>query len=75
MPYGGRKASPRTSSIVQIIFYFLSLEIRGYILKISVILIGLDSYSRSSLFIISAFFDMIQSFNRNFRHIRYLGLW
>ena len=44
---GGRRTSPRTSFIVQSIFYFLSLEIRGYILRNQKNLIGLDSYSRS----------------------------
>ena len=49
VPSGGRKTSPSTSSTVQIILYFLSLEIRGYILRNQKILTGLDSYSRSSL--------------------------
>ena len=34
MPCGGPKMSPRTSSIVQILFYIWSFEISGNILRI-----------------------------------------
>ena len=33
VPFGCRKTSPRTSSIVQIVFYFSPFEIGGYILN------------------------------------------
>ena len=42
----GRKTSPRTSTIVQIIFYSWSFEISMNILRNQKYLIGLDSYSR-----------------------------
>ena len=45
MSCGGPKKSPRTSSIVQIIFSFSSFEIREDILRNQKIIIGLDSYS------------------------------
>ena len=41
----GPKKSPRTSSIVHFIFYFLSFEISGGILKNQTIMIGLESFS------------------------------
>ena len=44
VPCGGPKKSPRTSSIVQIIFSFWSFEIGGGILRNQKILIGLDSF-------------------------------
>ena len=34
VPCGGPKRSPRTSSLVQIIFFFWSFEINGNILRI-----------------------------------------
>ena len=43
---GGRKTSPRTSTIVQFIFYFWSFEISVNILRNQKLMIGLDSYSR-----------------------------
>ena len=46
VPCGGRKTSPRTSTIVQFIFYFWSFEISVNILKKSEINDWLDSYSR-----------------------------
>ena len=45
VPCGGPKKSPRTSSIVQIIFSFWSFEISESILRIQKINIGLDSFS------------------------------
>ena len=45
-PCGGRKTSPRTSIIVQFIFYFWSFEISVNILRNQKQMIGLDSYSR-----------------------------
>ena len=55
MPCGGRKTSHRTSSIVQVIFYFLSLEITGYILRDRKILIALDSYSSIAFYQFATF--------------------
>ena len=46
VPCGGRKTSPRTSTIVQFIFYFWSFEISVNILRNQKYMIGLDSYSR-----------------------------
>ena len=43
---GGRKTSPRTSTIVQFIFHFRSFEISERILRSQKLSIGLDSYSR-----------------------------
>ena len=43
---GGRKTSPRISTIVQFIFYFWSFEISVNILRNQKYMIGLDSYSR-----------------------------
>ena len=43
---GGRQMSPRTSTIVQFIFYFWSFEISVNILRNQKYLIGLDLYSR-----------------------------
>ena len=48
---GGRKTSPRTSTIVQFIFYFLFFEIGVNILRNQKQMIGLDSYSRQFLII------------------------
>ena len=49
VPCGGRKKSPRTSSIVQIIFSFWSFEISEGILRNQKITIGLESFSNQSL--------------------------
>ena len=49
MPCGGPKKSPRTSSIVQIIFSFWSFEISGGILRNKKKIIGLDSFSNQRL--------------------------
>ena len=46
LPCGDRKTSPRTSTIVQFIFYFWSFEISVNILRNQKKMIGLDSYSR-----------------------------
>ena len=46
MQSGGRKTSPRTSIIVQFIFYFCSFEISVNILRNQKQVISLDSYSR-----------------------------
>ena len=43
---GGRKTSPRTSTIAQFIFYFWSFEISVNILRNQKYMIGLASYSR-----------------------------
>ena len=45
VPCGGPKKSPRTSSIVQIIFSFWSFEISEDILRNQKFIIGLDSFS------------------------------
>ena len=45
MPCDGPKKSPRTSSIVQIIFSFWSFEISKGILRNLKFIIGLDSFS------------------------------
>ena len=49
VPCGGRKTSPRTSTIVQFIFYFWSFEISVNILRNQKQMIGLDIYSRQVL--------------------------
>ena len=46
---GGPEKSPRTSSIVQIIFFFWSFVIRWGILRNQKFNIGLDSFSNQSL--------------------------
>ena len=51
VPCGGGKTSPRTSTIVQFIFYFWSFEISVNILRNQKWMIGLDSYSRQVLII------------------------
>ena len=51
MPCGGPKKSPRTSSIVQIIFSFWSFEISKGILREQKFIIGLDSFSNQRLYI------------------------
>ena len=52
MPCGGPKKSPRTSSIVQIIFSFWSFEISEGILRNQKLFIGLDSFSKQGFYII-----------------------
>ena len=54
LPHGPKK-SPRTSSIVQIIFSFWSFEIREGILRNQKIIIGLDSYSNQRLIYLAPF--------------------
>ena len=49
VPYDSLKKRPRTSSIVQYIFYFWSFEISRNILEISENIIFLDSYILNSL--------------------------
>ena len=49
VPCGGRKKSPRTSSIVQIKFSFWSFEISEGILGDQKIIIGLDLFSNQRL--------------------------
>ena len=51
MPCGGRKKSPRTSTIVQIIFSFWSFEISEGILRYQKLIIGLDQFSNQRLYI------------------------
>ena len=51
MPCGGPIKSPRTSSIVQIIFSFWSFEISEGILRNQKLIIGLDSFSNQRLYI------------------------
>ena len=62
VPCGGRKTFPRTSIIVQFIFYFWSFEISVNILRNQKYLIGLDSYSRQ----VSNYLDPI---------LIYISLW
>ena len=45
VPCGGPKKSPRTSSIVQVIFSFWSFEISEDILRNQKLIIGQDSFS------------------------------
>ena len=55
---GGPKTSPRTPSIVQIIFSFWPFEIREEdILRNEKIIIGLDSYSNQRSIYIWSHFD------------------
>ena len=49
VPCGGPKMSPRTSSIVQIIFSFWSFQISEGIQRNQKIIIGLDSFSNHCL--------------------------
>ena len=49
VPCGGPEKSPRTSSIVQIIFSYWSFEISERILRNQKITIGLDSFSNQRL--------------------------
>ena len=55
MPCGGPKKSPRTSSIVQIIFSFWSFEISGGILTNQKIINGLDSFFKQYLMFLASF--------------------
>ena len=51
VPCGGPKMSPRTSSIVQIIFSFWFFEISEGILRNQKLIISLDLFSRQRLYI------------------------
>ena len=51
VPCGGRKTSPRTSTIVQFIFHFWSFENSERILRNQKLTIGLDSYSRQFIYL------------------------
>ena len=51
VPCGGRKTSPRTSTIVQFIFHFWSFEISERILRNQKLTIGLDSYSKQFIYL------------------------
>ena len=55
VPCGSPKMSPRTSSIVPIIFSFWSFEISEGILRNQKIIIGLDSFSNQSLIYFALF--------------------
>ena len=59
VPRGGPKKSPRTSSIVQIIYSVWSFEING-ILRNQKFIIGLNSFSNQS-FIYLTLFGLIWS--------------
>ena len=63
---GGRKTSPRTSTIVQFIFHFWSFEISKRILRNQKLTIGLDSYSRQFIYLglIWIYIHVYQSLNR-----------
>ena len=60
---GGRKMSPRTSTIVQFIFHVWSFEVREHILINQNLIIGLDAYSRLR-FIYLDFILIYRSLNR-----------
>ena len=60
----GPKTSPRTSSIVQIIFTFLSFEISEDILKNQKIIIGLDSYSNQRSIYLAPFLARLHEVHR-----------
>ena len=49
VPCGGPKKSPRTSSIVQVIFSFWSFEISEDVLRNQKFIIGKDSFSYQCL--------------------------
>ena len=53
--YGGPNRSPRTSTIVQIIFSFWSFEISGGLLRNQKFIIGLDSFSSQRLIYLAIF--------------------
>ena len=55
VPCDSPKKSPRTSSIVQIIFSFWSFEISESILRNQKIIIGLDSFSNQRLIYLTPF--------------------
>ena len=61
---GGRRTSPRTSTIVQFIFYFWSFEISVNLLRNQKYMIGLDFYSRQVFNYFGPHFDLYQSLNR-----------
>ena len=54
MPSGGGKKSLRTSSIVQIVFSFWSLEISEDILRNQKFIVGLDSFSNQRLIFLAS---------------------
>ena len=54
-PCGGPKKSPRTPSIVQIIFSFWSFEISEIILRNQKIIIRLDSFTNQRLIYLAPF--------------------
>ena len=49
VPCGGLKKSPRSSSIVQIIFYFRSFEVNGNILMIQTLVVCLEPFILDSI--------------------------
>ena len=51
VPCGGRKTSPRTSTIVRFIFHFWSFEKSERILRNQKLTNGLDSYSRQFIYL------------------------
>ena len=55
VPCGGPKKSPRTSSIVQMLFSFWSYEISEGILRNQKFFIGLDSFSSHRLIYLALF--------------------
>ena len=55
VPCGGRKKSPRTSSIVQIIFSFWFFEVSDDILRNQKFIIGLDSFSNQRFIYLALF--------------------
>ena len=55
VPCGDTKESPRTSSIVQIIFSFWPSEISDGILRNQIIIIGFDSFSNQRLIYLAPF--------------------
>ena len=62
---GGRKHVPRTSIIMQFIFYFWSFEISVNIKRNPKVMIGLDSYCRQVLIIWTPFWFRMMNKNAN----------
>ena len=58
---GGPEKSPRTSSMLQIIFFVWSIEISEGILRNLNIMIGLDSFSNQRLIYLTPF-ELYQSY-------------
>ena len=58
VPCGGRKTSPRTSTIVQFLFYFGPLRSAIIFLEIRKKMIGLDLYSRQVCYLFELHFDI-----------------